>query len=92
MEDDELVFDMIGINAAIANAFRRILLSEVTFPRMPLFHYSVLFRFRQWQLNKVYIYNNTSLIQDEVLAHRLGLIPIFADPRQFECLESLFVV
>ena len=30
MTDDELEFDMIGIDAAIANAFRRILLSEVT--------------------------------------------------------------
>lgn len=29
MNDDELEFDMVGIDAAIANAFRRILLSEV---------------------------------------------------------------
>ena len=35
-------------------------------------------------IDKVFIYNNTSLIQDEVLAHRLGLIPIQADPRLFE--------
>ncbi|KAK3595011.1 hypothetical protein CHS0354_003739 [Potamilus streckersoni] len=65
---DELEFDMVGIDAAIANAFRRILLSEV--PTMAI--------------EKVFIYNNTSIIQDEVLAHRLGLIPIKADPRMFE--------
>ncbi len=35
-------------------------------------------------IDKVFVYNNTSLIQDEVLAHRLGLIPISADPRMFE--------
>ncbi len=35
-------------------------------------------------IDKVFIYNNTSIIQDEVLAHRLGLIPIKADPRMFE--------
>ena len=35
-------------------------------------------------VEKVFIYNNTSIIQDEVLAHRLGLIPISADPRLFE--------
>jgi DNA-directed RNA polymerase I and III subunit RPAC1 len=35
-------------------------------------------------IEKVYIANNTSLIQDEVLAHRLGLVPIKADPRVFE--------
>lgn len=34
-------------------------------------------------IEKVYIANNTSVIQDEVLAHRLGLLPIKADPRLF---------
>ncbi|CAG8800768.1 20130_t:CDS:2, partial [Racocetra fulgida] len=34
-------------------------------------------------MKKVYIYNNTSIVQDEVLAHRLGLIPIKADPDKF---------
>ena len=68
--DMELEFDIIGVDASIANAFRRILLSEV--PSMAF--------------EKVYIYNNTSIIQDEVLAHRLGLIPLKADPRLFEVL------
>lgn len=52
---------------AIANAFRRLMLSEV--PSMAI--------------EKVYIYNNTSIIQDEVLAHRMGLLPLKADPRLF---------
>lgn len=43
-------FDMIGIGAAFANAFRRIMLSEV--PSMAI--------------EKVHIYNNTTIIQDEV--------------------------
>ncbi|XP_064365568.1 DNA-directed RNA polymerases I and III subunit RPAC1 isoform X3 [Dromaius novaehollandiae] len=67
-EDDVLEFDMVGIDAAIANAFRRILLAEV--PTMAV--------------EKVFVYNNTSIVQDEILAHRLGLIPIRADPRLFE--------
>ncbi|KAM4678958.1 DNA-directed RNA polymerases I and III subunit RPAC1 isoform 2-T2 [Amazona ochrocephala] len=67
-EGDELEFDMVGIDAAIANAFRRILLAEV--PTMAV--------------EKVFVYNNTSIVQDEILAHRLGLIPIRADPRLFE--------
>ncbi|XP_031435300.1 DNA-directed RNA polymerases I and III subunit RPAC1 [Clupea harengus] len=68
MDDNTMEFDMVGIDAAIANAFRRILLAEV--PTMAV--------------EKVFIYNNTSIIQDEILAHRLGLIPIKADPRLFE--------
>ncbi|CAB1343596.1 unnamed protein product [Coregonus sp. 'balchen'] len=68
MDETSLEFDMVGIDAAIANAFRRILLAEV--PTMAV--------------EKVFIYNNTSIIQDEILAHRLGLIPIKADPRLFE--------
>jgi len=63
-----LVFDLIGVDAPVANAFRRILLSEI--PTMAIEH--------------VWIHNNTSIIQDEVLAHRLGLIPIKVDPRKFE--------
>lgn len=31
-----------------------------------------------------YILNNTSLIPDETLAHRLGLVPLNADPRRFD--------
>lgn len=71
-ENYELEFDMIGIHPAIANTFRRLMLSDV--PSMAI--------------EKVYIQNNTSIIQDEVLAHRLGLIPLKADPRLFENRES----
>ena len=34
-------------------------------------------------IETVYIWNNSSIIQDEVLAHRIGLIPLKVDPRQF---------
>ncbi|XP_061546578.1 DNA-directed RNA polymerases I and III subunit RPAC1 [Phycodurus eques] len=68
LTENLMEFDMVGIDAAIANAFRRILLAEV--PTMAI--------------EKVFIYNNTSIVQDEVLAQRLGLIPIKADPFLFE--------
>lgn len=57
-------FDMIGVDTSLANAFRRIMMSEVP---------SVAAEY-------VYIFNNTSVIQDEVLAHRIGLIPLKVDP------------
>lgn len=34
-------------------------------------------------IDKVVIYQNTSVMQDEILAHRLGLIPILANPDLF---------
>lgn len=67
-DEENLQFRMVGIDPALANAFRRILIAEV--PTMAI--------------EKVYFVNNTSVIQDEVLAHRLGLVPIRADPRLFD--------
>lgn len=65
---DRLEFDIIGIDSSLANALRRIMIAEV--PTMAI--------------EKVYVMNNTSVIPDEVLAHRLGLVPILANPKQFE--------
>lgn len=65
-----MVCDLIGLHPALANALRRILIAEI--PTMAI--------------EKVWIKNNTSVIQDEVLSHRLGLVPLKADPTIFEYL------
>ncbi|KAL8733278.1 MAG: hypothetical protein Q9181_003654 [Wetmoreana brouardii] len=57
-------FSLIGIDASIANAFRRILLAEI--PTLAIEY--------------VFVHNNTSTVQDEVLAHRLGLVPLTGNP------------
>ncbi|GJE94214.1 DNA-directed RNA polymerase, alpha subunit [Phanerochaete sordida] len=57
-------FDLVGVDASIANAFRRIMIAEV--PTIAIEH--------------VYVWNNTSVIHDEILAHRIGLVPLSADP------------
>jgi DNA-directed RNA polymerase I and III subunit RPAC1 len=64
----ELVFELIHVDISFANALRRILLAEV--PTVALEH--------------VYMWNNTSLIHDEVLSHRLGLIPLQMDARRLD--------
>ena len=67
-----LEFDLIGCDTSLANALRRVVISEV--PTMAI--------------ETVFVMNNTSVIQDEVLSHRLGLIPIQADPRKFDYLPT----
>ena len=70
--ENELVFEMTGVDVSFANALRRILISEV--PTMAI--------------ETVFMWDNTSIIHDEVLAHRMGLIPINVDARYFEEYEE----
>lgn len=67
-DDDDFVFEIEGIDAPIANAMRRILLSEV--PTVAI--------------ETVYVHDNSSIMPDEMLAHRLGLVPLDIDPRLVE--------
>ncbi|CDJ38198.1 DNA-directed RNA polymerases I and III subunit RPAC1, putative [Eimeria tenella] len=53
-----VVLELKGCDASLANALRRILISEI------------------WQ--------NTGVVQDEVLAHRLGLIPFKVNPKKLK--------
>mmetsp|Transcript_15743 Transcript_15743/g.39606 ORF Transcript_15743/g.39606 Transcript_15743/m.39606 type:complete len:370 (+) Transcript_15743:36-1145(+) len=67
INEDDMTFDMSGLDVSIANALRRLLLSEV--PTVAI--------------EKVFITNNNGVLRDELLAHRLGLIPIKVDPSSF---------
>jgi DNA-directed RNA polymerase I and III subunit RPAC1 len=64
---EELVFDITGVDPTLVNTLRRIMIAEI--PTMAI--------------ETVIINQNTSIIPDEVLAHRLGLIPILADANDF---------
>ncbi|KAI0248389.1 DNA-directed RNA polymerase [Lactifluus subvellereus] len=65
-------FDLVGVDASIANALRRILIAEV--PTVAIEY--------------VYVWNNTSVMVDEVFSHRLGLIPLNVDPALLEMKPS----
>lgn len=72
LDDEEMVFDLEGVEPPLANALRRIIIAEI--PTMAI--------------EKVNMWQNTSIIPDENLAHRVGLIPIMADPRKFDFHET----
>jgi len=65
---NELIFELINVDVSFANALRRIMIADV--PTIAIEH--------------VYMWNNSSIVHDEVLSHRLGLVPINADPRLFD--------
>lgn len=65
---NELVFEMVNIDVSFANALRRIMIAEVPTVAIEMVH----------------MWNNTSIVHDEVLAHRLGLVPIDCDPRYLD--------
>jgi DNA-directed RNA polymerase subunit D len=63
LDDSVARFTLSGASPAFANAFRRAMIGEV--PTLAI--------------EDVRIYDNTSALFDEMLAHRLGLIPIITD-------------
>lgn len=63
IEKDRVKFNISGIDVSLANALRRIIISEI--PTMAI--------------ESVTFYENSSILDDEFLALRLGLIPIKTD-------------
>eukprot|EP00917_Polyrhabdina_sp_WS-2016_P002324 GHVP01005021.1.p1 GENE.GHVP01005021.1~~GHVP01005021.1.p1 ORF type:complete len:290 (+),score=54.32 GHVP01005021.1:1072-1941(+) len=66
-DDIEMEVDIIGIDASFANALRRIIISEV--PTMAA--------------ETVFIKKNNGSIPDEMLAHRIGLVPLSINPNEY---------
>ena len=63
----EAEFVIEGVNHAFANALRRTLVADI--PKLAI--------------DEVTIYDNTSALFDEMVAHRLGLMPVPTDPELF---------
>lgn len=67
LKDDELQFTLSGVNVSIANAIRRVILSDI-----PI----VVFRVSPNEKNKCNIIANTCGLNNEIVKHRLSCIPI----------------
>lgn len=70
--ENEITFLIKGINPAIANTLRRSMMSEVP----------VL------AIDDVNFIKNDSVLYDEIIAHRLGLIPMITDLKSYELTEE----
>jgi len=71
-DDIRLEFNIKGINASTANSLRRILISKL--PMMAI--------------EEVNFYDNSSILDDEILAHRLGLIPLKTDLKTYNLIAE----
>ena len=69
---DKLVFVLDEASPAFANALRRVMISEV--PTLAV--------------DYIDIRENSSIIFDEMLAHRMGMIPLVFDPKKFNFTED----
>lgn len=58
--EDTIQFLVVGCSTAFANSLRRVMIAEV----------------HTWAIELVQFKTNTTVIHDEVLAHRLGLLPL----------------
>lgn len=68
LDSESIEFDLVGVEAAFANSLRRILLAEL--PTVAIENVTIL--------------QNTGVLQDEYLAHRLGLVPLNIEPRDMD--------
>jgi DNA-directed RNA polymerase subunit D len=79
LNEEKIRFTLDGVDVAFANALRRTMISDV--PCMAI--------------DDLFIFDNSSVINDEVLAHRIGLMPLKTDlnnyvlPEECECQSEL---
>jgi DNA-directed RNA polymerase alpha subunit len=75
IEDDGILkFTLSGVNVSLANAIRRIILSDIQ---------SIVFKTTPYEENKSTFHINTSRLNNEIIKQRLSCIPIHIDDLDF---------
>ena len=74
-----------GLDTSVLNSIRRVILSEVE---------TVAFNTETFLPNQenINIISNNSVLHNEYLQHRIGLIPICIDPKNYNYMDYLFVL
>jgi len=74
-----------GLDTSILNSIRRVILNEVP---------TVAFNTETFEPTKenVNIISNNSVLHNEYLEHRIGLIPLCIDPKNYNYMDYLFVL
>ena len=73
-ENNKIIFLLKGIDYTYANTIRRTMLSRV--PSLAI--------------KEIYFTKNSSALFNEMIAHRLGLIPLLTDLQSYELQENYF--
>ena len=81
--DGTLKFTLSGVNVSLANALRRIIVSEIP---------TVVFRTTPYEENKAKIDINTSRLNNEIVKQRLSCIPIHITDPEFPIKEHILEV
>ncbi len=74
-QDRYIRFEIKGIEPAIANALRRTLINDI--PKLAI--HKVIFHHGQIRDTEGKVYDSSTPLFDEIIAHRLGLIPLPTD-------------
>ena len=77
-DDNYLKFTLSGVNVSIANALRRIILSEIP---------TIVFRTTPYEENRVDFKLNTSRMNNELIKQRLSCVPIHITDTDFEYMD-----
>jgi len=71
-EGNKVTFNVSGIDTGMINAFRRVIISKI--PTMAI--------------EEIVFFTNTSILNDENLGHRFGMIPLTTDIETYELSEE----